>query len=47
MYNSGPDVWAPELPANRPDLTMAMIEAYLHNLYRRNPDFVSCLTQEL
>jgi hypothetical protein len=56
MYNSGRDVWAPELLAKRPDLTMATIEAYLHSLYRRNPDFVysvsrdfarSCLTPML
>jgi len=56
MYNSGRDIWAPELLAKRPDLTMATIEAYLHGLYRRNPDFVysvprdfarSCLTPML
>ncbi|MGH7155650.1 MAG: alpha/beta fold hydrolase [Acetobacteraceae bacterium] len=40
MYRSGRDVWAPELLARRPDLTMATIEAYLHNLYRVQPDFV-------
>jgi hypothetical protein len=39
--NSGRDVvWAPELLARRPDLTMAMVEKYLHNLYRVRPDFV-------
>jgi hypothetical protein len=45
-----------ELLAKRTDLTMATIETYLHNLYRRNPDFVysvsrdfarSCLTPML
>ena len=40
MYRSGRDVWAPELLARRPDLNMAQIEAYLHNLYRAQPDFV-------
>lgn len=40
MYNAGRDVWAPELLARRPDLTMATVEAYLHNLYRAQPDFV-------
>jgi pimeloyl-ACP methyl ester carboxylesterase len=40
MYNSGRDNWAPELLARRPDLAMATIEAYLHNLYRVQPDFV-------
>jgi pimeloyl-ACP methyl ester carboxylesterase len=56
MYNSGRDVWAPQLLADRPDITMETIEAYLHGLYRRNPDFVysvsrdfarSCLTPML
>ncbi len=40
MYNSGRDVWAPEFLARRPDVTMATIETYLHNLYRARPDFV-------
>ena len=40
MYNSGRDVWAPELLARRPDLNMAIVEKYLHNLYRVRPDFV-------
>src|SRR5262249_40138662 len=40
MYNSGKDVWAPELLKGRPDLNMTMIEKYLHNLYRVRPAFV-------
>lgn len=32
MYNSGRDGWAPELMAQRPDITMDTINAYLHNL---------------
>ena len=46
MYGSGRDVWAPELLANRTDLSMATIEAYLHNLYRRNPDFVYSVSRD-
>jgi pimeloyl-ACP methyl ester carboxylesterase len=46
MYRSGHDVWAPELLARRPDLNMATIEAYLHALYRRNPDFVYSVTRD-
>ena len=34
MYNSCRDVWAPELLARRPEVTMATITADLHNLYR-------------
>src|SRR6266571_2525640 len=46
MYNSGRDVWAPELLARRPDLTMAQVEAYLHNLYRVRPDFVYSVSRD-
>jgi pimeloyl-ACP methyl ester carboxylesterase len=46
MYRSGRDVWAPELMKQRPDVTMATIEAYLHKLYRVRPDFVYSVSQE-
>ncbi len=46
MYNSGRDVWAPELMARRPDVTLAAIDAYLHNLYRANPDFVYSVSRD-
>ena len=43
MYDSGRDIWAPELLARRPDVTMATIEAYLHTLYRARPiSFTAC-----
>ena len=32
MYKSGRDVWAPELRARRPEITMESIEAYLHDV---------------
>jgi len=46
MYNSGRDGWAPEFLARRPDVTMATIDAYLHNLYRARPDFVYSVSRE-
>ncbi len=46
MYDSGRDVWAPELLARRPDLNMETIEAYLHNLYRVQPDFVYSVSRD-
>jgi pimeloyl-ACP methyl ester carboxylesterase len=46
MYDAGRDNWAPELLARRPDLTMAQIEPYLHNLYRLRPDFVYSVSRE-
>ncbi|HYZ21659.1 MAG TPA: alpha/beta hydrolase [Rhodopila sp.] len=46
MYRSGRDVWAPELLARRPDLNMATVETFLHNLYRANPDFVYSVSRD-
>jgi len=46
MYNSGRDVWAPEFLAQRPEVSMAAIEAYLHNLYRVQPDFVYTVSRD-
>ncbi len=46
MYNSGRDVWAPELLARRPEVTMATVTAYLHNLYRVQPDFVYSVSRD-
>jgi pimeloyl-ACP methyl ester carboxylesterase len=40
MYESGKDVWAKEFRERQPDVSMATIEQYLHNLYRVQPDFV-------
>jgi len=46
MYNSGRDTWAPEFRARRPDVTMETVEAYLHNLYRVQPDFVYSVSRD-
>src|SRR6202047_4588318 len=46
MYNSGNDVWAKELRERRPDVSMATIEAYLHDLYRVRPDFVYSVSRD-
>jgi pimeloyl-ACP methyl ester carboxylesterase len=40
MYESGRDIWAKEFLERRPNVPMATIEQYLHNLYRVQPDFV-------
>jgi hypothetical protein len=45
-YKSGKDVWAPELLARRPDLNMAMVDKYLHDLYRVRPDFVYSVSRD-
>jgi pimeloyl-ACP methyl ester carboxylesterase len=46
MYDSGKDIWAPELTAKRPDITMETIESYLHNLYRVDHDFVYSVSRD-
>ena len=46
LYNSGKDVWAPALLARRTDLSMAQVDAYLHNLYRVQPDFVYSVSRD-
>jgi pimeloyl-ACP methyl ester carboxylesterase len=46
MYNSGKDVWAKEFLERRPDVSMATIETYLHNLYRVQPDFVYSVSRD-
>jgi pimeloyl-ACP methyl ester carboxylesterase len=46
MYNSGKDVWAKEFLERRPDVAMATIETYLHNLYRVQPDFVYSVSRD-
>jgi pimeloyl-ACP methyl ester carboxylesterase len=46
MYESGWDVWAKEFLELRPDVSMATIEQYLHNLYRVQPDFVYSVSRD-
>src|ERR1700683_21037 len=46
MYNSGKDVWAKEFLERRPEVAMATIEKYLHNLYRVRPDFVYSVSRD-
>ena len=46
MYNSGHDNWGPALCSERPDLTMEVVDQYLHNLYRLQPDFMYCVSRD-
>jgi pimeloyl-ACP methyl ester carboxylesterase len=46
MYDAGRDVWAKELRARRPDVSMETVEKYLHNLYRARPDFVYSVSRD-
>ena len=46
LYDSGHDSWGPALCAQRPDVTMETVEAYLHNLYRAPADFVYSVSRD-
>jgi pimeloyl-ACP methyl ester carboxylesterase len=46
FWNNNMTNWGPALVARRPDITMAMIERYLHNMYRSPADFVFTVTRE-
>jgi len=46
FYNNNIKGWGPELCARRPDVTMAMVDAFLNRMYRANPDFVFTVTRD-
>jgi hypothetical protein len=46
MFNSGRDVWAPQVLPTRPDLNVAQVERYLHDLYRAHPELVYSVTKD-
>ena len=46
MYDLSRDVWAKEFLARRPDVSMATLEKYFHNLYRARPDFVYSVSRD-
>jgi len=45
-YNNNMKGWGPELCARRPDITMAMVDAFLTNMYRARADFVYTVTRD-
>ena len=38
--------WSPALCARRPDITMAMVDAFVNTMYRANADFVFTVTHD-
>ena len=46
MYNNNMANWGPALVAKRPEITMAMVERFLHNMYRSPADFVFTVTRD-
>ncbi len=46
FYNNNIKGWGPALCARRPDITMAMVDAFLKRMYGANPDFVFTVTRD-
>ena len=46
FFTNNMNAWGPALVARRPEITMAMVEAFLAKMYRANPDFVFTVTRD-
>jgi pimeloyl-ACP methyl ester carboxylesterase len=46
FYQNNIKGWGPALCARQPNITMAMVEAFLNKMYRSNPDFVFTVTRD-
>jgi pimeloyl-ACP methyl ester carboxylesterase len=46
FYHNNITGWGPALCARRPDITMAMVDAFLNQMYRANADFVFTVTRD-
>ena len=46
FYQNNIKGWVPPLVARRPDITMAMVDAFLKKMYGSNPDFVFTVTRD-
>ena len=46
FYQNNIKGWGPALSSRRPEITMAMVEAFLNKMYRSNADFVFTVTRE-
>jgi pimeloyl-ACP methyl ester carboxylesterase len=46
FYQNNRKGWGPALCARRPDITAAMVDAFLNSMYRANADFVFTVTRD-
>ncbi|MGZ0188378.1 MAG: alpha/beta fold hydrolase [Alphaproteobacteria bacterium] len=46
FYQNNINGWAPKFIESRSDVTQAMVEQYLTNMYRANPDFVFTVSRD-
>jgi pimeloyl-ACP methyl ester carboxylesterase len=45
-YDTNMQGWGPDLVKRRPDITMAMVDRFLTNMYKTNADFVFTVTRD-
>jgi pimeloyl-ACP methyl ester carboxylesterase len=45
-YDTNIQGWGPDLVKRRPDITMAMVDRFLTNMYKTNADFVFTVTRD-
>lgn len=46
FYEGNMSGWGPDLVARRPEITMDMVQRFLHNMYRVNADFVFTVSRD-
>jgi len=46
FYDNNIKGWGPAICARRPDISMPMVEQFLHNMYRANADFVFTVSRD-
>jgi len=46
FYDNNMKGWGPALTANRPEITMEMVNKFLTRMYRNDPDFVFTVTRD-
>jgi pimeloyl-ACP methyl ester carboxylesterase len=46
MFDNNMASWGPALSARRPEISMAMVEAFLDNMYTKRSDFVFTVTRD-
>jgi len=46
FYDNNMSGWGPELTQRRPEITMELVDRFLTNMYRNNPDFVFTVTRD-
>ena len=46
MYDTNMTGWGPDYVKRHPDVTMAQVDQFLTNMYKKNPDFLWCVTRD-